>query len=151
MTTLLTVMCAAIGAVGICLGFITKKLCQMIDEQEIERRLLESRTDSTFLLYQEHQKALENRIKKLETDLNHERDIRREAIDQAKEEAAAAVKKEAALRQNEIESHKAETYLALYGKVGFDGKSFCGVPVVDPKNKPWTAFKWTFGDDHGTK
>lgn len=151
MTTLLTVMCVAIGAVGICLGFITKKLCEMMDEQEMERQLLESRIDSTLLLYQEHQKAFENRIKKLETDLNYERDIRREAVDQAKNEAADAVKKEAALRQNEIESHKAETYLALYGRCGYDGKSFCGVPVVDPKNEPWLAYKWTFGDEHGTK
>lgn len=143
-TTLLAVMCVAIGAVGICLGFITKKLCEMMDEQETERRLLESRTSSTLLLYQE-------RIKKLETDLNYERDIRREAVDQAKNEAAAAVKKEAALRQNEIESHKAETYLALYGRCGYDRKSFCGVPVVDPKNEPWLVYKWTFGDDNGTK
>ena len=120
MTTFLTVMCVAIGVIGICLGFVTKKQCQMMDEEETERRLYESRIDSTFLLYQKHQKALEDRIKKLET--------------------ANAVKKEAALRHEEIESHKAETYLALYGK------SFCGVPVVDPKNKPWT-----FGDEHGTK
>lgn len=145
MTVLITVMCIAIGAVGICLGFITKKLCEMMDEQETERRLLESRIDCTLLLYQEHQKAFENKIKKLETDLNYERDIRREAVDQAKNEATAAVEKEAALRQNEIESHKAETYLALYGK------SFCGVPVVDPKNEPWLAYKWDFGDEHGTK
>ena len=144
MTIFLTVMCVAIGVIGICLGFITKKLCQMMDEQEIERRLFESRIDSTLLLYQEHQKALENRIKKLETDLN-------EAIDQAKKETANAVKKEAALRHEEIESHKAETYLALYGRCYYDGKSFCGVPVVDPKNKPWSSYKWTFGDEHGTK
>lgn len=140
MTTLLTVMCIAIGAVGICLGFITKKQCQMIDEEETERRLLESRIESTLLLYQEHQKALENKIKKLET-----------AIDQAKKETANAVKKEAALRHEEIESHKAETYLALYGRCYYDGKSFCGVPIVDPKNKPWSSYKWTFGDEHGTK
>ena len=86
------------------------------------------------MLYQENQKAFENRIKKLETDLN-------EAVDQVKKETANAVKKEAALRHEEIESHKAETYLALYGKVGFDGKTF----------QPWTAFKWTLGDEHGTK
>lgn len=139
-TTLLTVMCIAIGAVGICLGFITKKLCEMIDEQEMERRMLESRIDGTLLLYQEYQEAFKNKIKKLETDLNYERDIRREAVYQAKKEAADAVKKEAALRQKEIESHKAETYLALYRK------SFCGIPVVDPKNEPWTS-----GDEHGTK
>ena len=144
MTTLLTVMCIAIGAVGICLGFITKKQCQIMDEEETERRLFESRIDSTFLLYQENQKALENRIKKLETDLN-------EAVDQAKKETANAVKKEAALRHEEIESHKAETYLALYGRCYYDGKSFCGVPVVDPKNKPWSSYKWTLEDDHGTK
>lgn len=137
MTTLLTIMCVAIGAVGICLGFITKKLCEMMDEQEMERRLFESRIDGTLLLFEQKQNALINRIKKLETDLNYERDIRREAVDQAKNEAAAAVKKEAALRQNEIESHKAETYLALYGRCGYDGKTF----------KPWTAFKWTFGDE----
>lgn len=106
----------AIAIIGICLFVIAAKLCEMIDEQETERRLLESRIEGTLLLYQE-------RIKKLETN-----------------EAAAAVKKEAALRQKEIESHKVETYLALYGK------SFCGVPVVDPKNEPWI-----FGDEHGTK
>ena len=138
MTIFLTVMCVAIGVIGICLGFITKKQCQIMDEEETERQLYESRIDSTLLLYQENQKALENRIKKLETDLN-------EAVDQVKKETADAVKKEAALRHEEIESHKAETYLALYGKC------FCGVPVVDPKNKPWSSYKWTFGDDHGTK
>lgn len=56
--------------------------------------------------------------------------------------------KEAALRQKEIESLRSEMIeiqLALYGK------SFCGVPVVDPKNKPWSPYKWTFGDKHGTK
>lgn len=140
MTTLLTVMCVAIGAVGICLGFVTRKQCQMMDEEEI----LESRIDSTLLLYKEHQKALENKIKKLETGLN-------EAVDQVKKETANAVEKEAALRHKEIESHKAETYLELYGRCGYDGESFCGVPVVDPKNKPWLSYKWTFGDEHGTK
>ena len=144
MTIFLTVMCVAIGVIGICLGFITKKQCQIMDEEETERQLYESRIDSTLLLYQENQKALENRIKKLETDLN-------KAVDQVKKETANAVKKEAALRHEEIESHKAETYLALYGRFGYDGKSFCGVPVVDPKNKTWTTFKWTFGDEHGTK
>lgn len=144
-------LCLAVAAIGICLVVVAKKLCQMMDEQETERRLLESRTSSTLLLYQEQQKALKNRIERLEANLNYERDIRREAIDQAKKEAADAVKKEAALRQKEIESHKAETYLALYGRVGYDGKSFCGIPAIDPKNEPWKVFKWTLGDKDGTK
>lgn len=130
----------AIALIGICLFVIAAKLCEMMDEQETERRLLESRIDSTLLLYQEHQKAFENRIETLEDNLRFESDIRRTTVNGAKKEAADAVKKEAALRQKEIESHKAETYLALYGK------SFCGIPVVDPKNEPWTS-----GDKHGTK
>lgn len=117
----------AIALIGVAMVICTWKMCAMMDVQDA---------------YIEN---LRKKIETLETNLRFERDARREAVDQAKEEAADAVKKEAALRQKEIESHKAETYLALYGK------SFCGVPVVDPKNEPWLAYKWTFGDEHGTK
>lgn len=126
-------MCCAIVLIGVAMVICAWKMCAMMDVQD------------------DRIEILQNKIERLEANLNYERDIRREAISQAKEEAAAAVKKEAALRQNEIESHKAETYLALYGRVGFDGKSFCGVPAIDPKNEPWKVFKWTFGDEHGTK
>lgn len=134
-TTYFVIMGCAIALIGIAMGVCAWKICAMMDVQD------------------DRIEVLRNKIERLEADLNYERDIRREAIDQAKEETAAAVKKEAALRQKEIESHKAETYLALYGRCGYDGESFCGIPVVDPKNKPWTAqlYKWTFGDEHGTK
>lgn len=126
-------MCCAIALIGIVMGICAWKMCAMMDVQD------------------DRIEVLQNKIERLEANLNYERDIRREAVDQAKKEATAAVKKEAALRQNEIESHKAETYLALYGRCGYDGKSFCGIPVVDPKNEPWLAYKWTFGDEYGTK
>lgn len=118
----------AIALIGVAMVICTWKMCAMIDVQDA---------------YIEN---LRKRIETLEDNLRFERDVRREAIDQAKEEAADAVKKEAALRQKEIESHKAETYLALYGK------SFCSVPFVDLKNKPWTAqlYKWDLGGKDGT-
>lgn len=118
----------AIALIGVAMVICAWKICAMMDVQD------------------DRIEFLRNKIERLEANLNYERDIR-----QAKKEAADAVKKEAALRQKEIESHKAETYLALYGRVGFDGKSFCGIPAIDPKNEPWLAYKWTFGDEHGTK
>lgn len=69
------------------------------------------------------------------------------------DDITATMNKEVALRQKEINSLRSEMIeiqLALYGRCGYDGKSFCGIPVVDPKNKPWLAYKWTFGDEHGT-
>lgn len=117
----------AIALIGVAMVICAWKICAMMDVQDA---------------YIEN---LRKRIETLEDNLRFESDIRRTTVNEAKKEAADAVKKEAALRQKEIESHKAETYLALYGK------SFCGVPVVDPKNEPWLAYKWTFGDEHGTK
>lgn len=123
----------AIALIGVAMVICAWKICAMMDVQDA---------------YIEN---LRKKIETLEDNLRFESDIRRTTVNEAKKEAADAVKKEAALRQKEIESHKAETYLALYGRVGYDGKSFCGVPVVDPKNEPWLAYKWTFGDEHGTK
>lgn len=120
-------LCCAIALIGIAMVICTWKICAMMDVQDA---------------YIEN---LRKKIETLETNLRFESDIRRTTVNGAKKEAADAVKKEAALRQKEIESHKAETYLALYGK------SFCGVPAIDPKNEPWLAYKWTFGDEHGTK
>lgn len=120
-------LCCAIALIGIAMVICAWKICAMMDVQDA---------------YIEN---LRKKIETLEDNLRFESDIRRITVNGAKKEAADAVKKEAALRQKEIESHKAETYLALYGK------SFCGVPVVDPKNEPWLAYKWTFGDEHGTK
>ena len=50
MTTLLTVMCVAIGAVGICLGIIAKKLCDMIDNQDREIQRLKWRLNDVEML-----------------------------------------------------------------------------------------------------
>lgn len=126
-------MCCAIALIGIAMVIYAWKMCAMMDVQD------------------DYIENLQKRIERLEDNLRYESDIRRTTVNGAKKEAADAVKKEAALRHEEIESHKAETYLALYGRVGYDGKSFCGVPAVDPKNEPWLAYKWTFGDEHGTK
>lgn len=52
------------------------------------------------------------------------------------DDITATMNKEVALRQKEINSLRSEMMeiqLALYGKIG--------LPVVDPKNKPWIAYK----------
>lgn len=64
------------------------------------------------------------------------------------DDITATMNKEAALQQKRIDSLRSEMteiQLLLYGK------SFCGIPVVDPKNKPWLTYKWISGDEHGTK
>lgn len=134
MTTLLTVICVAIGAVGICLGIITKKLCDIIDSQDraIERlkwrlndvemvnNTLVSAQNTIFNSVQDNRKT----NAKLSQDIQKESALRKESVD-------------------ELRGSLVETQLALYGS--------CGIPVADPKNKPWLAYKWTFGNkDNGT-
>lgn len=125
MTTLLTVMCVAIGAVGICLGFITKKLCDMIDNQDRELQRLKWRLNDVEMLNNTLASAQS-------TIFNSVQDIRK-----ANGKLSQDIQKESALRKelvDELRGSLAETQLALYGQT-----------------KPWTAFKWTFGDEeHGT-
>lgn len=142
MTTLLTVMCAAIGAVGICLGIIAKKLCDMIDAQDRAIERLKWRLNDVEMLNNALASAQS-------TILGSVEDNRK-----ANAKLSQDIQKEAALRKesvDELRGNLAETQLTLYGRIGYDGKSFCGIPAIDPKNEPWTAFKWTFGDEeHGT-
>lgn len=134
MTTLLTVMCVAIGAVGICLGIITKKLCDMIDAQDREIARLKWRLNDVEMLNNALASAQS-------TILGSVKDNRK-----ANAKLSQDIQKESALRKksvDELRGSLAETQLALYGS--------CGIPVADPKNKPWLAYKWTFGDtDNGT-
>lgn len=134
MTTLLTVMCAAIGAVGICLGIITKKLCDMIDSQDRAIERLKWRLNDVEMLNNALASAQS-------TILGSVKDNRK-----ANAKLSQDIQKEAALRKesvDELRGSLAETQLSLYGQIG--------IPVADPKNKPWTAFKWTFGDEeYGT-
>lgn len=142
MTTLLTVMCAAIGAVGICLGIITKKLCDMIDAQDRTIERLKWRLNDVEMLNNALASAQS-------TILGSVKDNRK-----ANAKLSQDIQKEAALRKesvDELRGSLAETQLLLHGRVGYDGKSFCGIPAIDPKNEPWKVFKWTFGDEeHGT-
>ena len=125
MTTLLTVMCVAIGAVGICLGIIAKKLCDMIDNQDREIQRLKWRLNDVEMLNNALSSAQS-------TIFNSVRDIRK-----ANDKLSQDIQKESALRKemvDELRGSLAETQLELYGKT-----------------KPWTAFKWTFGDkENGT-
>lgn len=60
------------------------------------------------------------------------------------DDITTTMNKEVALRQKEIDSLRGEMMeiqLALYGRCVYDGKT----------SKPWLAYKWTFGDEHGTK
>lgn len=62
------------------------------------------------------------------------------------DDITTTMKREAALQQKKIDSLRSEMMeiqLALYGGIG--------LPVVDPKNKPLMAYRWTFGDEYGTK
>lgn len=134
MTTLLTVMCVAIGAVGICLGIIAKKLCDMIDNQDREIQRLKWRLNDVEMLNNALSSAQS-------TIFNSVRDIRK-----VNGKLSQDIQKESALRKemiDELRGSLAETQLELYGN--------CGIPVADPKNKPWLAYKWTFGDkENGT-
>lgn len=124
MTTLLTVMCVAIGAVGICLGIITKKLCDMIDSQDREIARLKWRLNDVEMLNNALASAQS-------TILGSVKDNRK-----ANAKLSQDIQKESALRKesvDELRGSLAETQLALYGS--------CGIPVADPKNKPWLAYK----------
>lgn len=131
MTTLLTVMCIAIGAVGICLSIVTKKLCDMIDNQDREIQRLKWRLNDVEML----NKTVASTQS---TIFNSIQDIRK-----VNGKLSQDIQKESALRKenvDELRGSLTETQLAL-----------CGIPVADSKNKPRLAYKWTFGDkENGT-